>query len=143
WNDQALASQFYAGLTDSIKKAISTYPTSRPKTLDRLKSLALKIDNRVAEYEREQRLGGRSSYNPPQQSVSRKPFGTQPNQSYSKNPPHRSVGQNSGNFKKPQPQLAKFLNSDGTLKEEEKERRRAAGRCLYCNSPDHKLETCP
>jgi hypothetical protein len=39
--------------------------------------------------------------------------------------------------------LSNVLTRDGALKSSERQRRMDAGLCLYCSSPDHKIDACP
>jgi hypothetical protein len=54
WNDDALASEFYRGLKDRVRKEI-TLRNDRPSTFKDLSELAIKIDNRIFELQLEKR----------------------------------------------------------------------------------------
>jgi hypothetical protein len=54
-----------------------------------------------------------------------------------------SFSSRSDNYSQRSTPLANSLKSDGTLKEDERQRRLAEGLCLYCEAKGHKLADCP
>lgn len=138
WNDEALTSQFRAGLSDEIKDlALSV---AEPETLAEWSTLAIRLDNRLAERRRER---------------------------LAKAPVDRKAPTNRGLFPRPQqppapahrpaPVLAPPAPANdamdldamnaarprGPLTQAEKDRRFRERLCLVCASPDHMRQYCP
>lgn len=134
WDDQALRSQFYHGLKPHIKDDLAHL--DRPDSLESLKDLAIRIDNRLFERLQERKDerpngSGGSTFHPNHRfNNTMKPF-----------IPHRPVGTG------PTPMDIDALNTQSTprgpLSEQEKQRRRQKNLCLYCGQPNHTVENCP
>jgi hypothetical protein len=117
WNDAALYEAFYNSLAERIKDHILS--VERPATLDELKHLALRIDNRYWARQGEKQITTSirvpSSFEPspaPRANIrSKVPVAAKPSE---------------------QKDLSGVLDATGRLTEVEKERRKTKGLCPYC-----------
>ena len=71
WHDEALSFQFRRGLKSSVKDLMINY--DKPKTLEELKNLAIRIDNRIFERDQERKGDTRTPYIPSRSSDRFKP----------------------------------------------------------------------
>lgn len=111
----ALFPIFYQSLNDDVKDELCR--VDRPGTMEEYYRLAIRIDDRLLERKSEKRHPGRIFSN---------------NQ-FSKSPA-------------PKPSDAMILDNvqkRGPISQEEKDRRRTLGLCLYCSSNEHQLSACP
>lgn len=133
WDDSALRSQFYFGLKPAIKDELTHH--ERPSTLEELKALAIRVDNRLFERLQERRnerdmgtaVGNRNPrFNAP-------PLSSLP-------PVSRTT------TVEPVPMDIDAVNTvspRGPLSPQEKHRRRQLNLCLYCGQPNHMAYACP
>ena len=133
WDDHALRSQFYFGLKPHIKDDLAHH--DRPTSLETLKELAIRIDNRLFErlQERKDERGPTTAFNnnAPRQAV-------QPSRPFVPRPSPVVSG--------PTPMDIDAVNTvspRGPLSAQEKQRRRQLNLCLYCGQPNHTVNTCP
>lgn len=151
WEHNALTSQFYEGLAWRIKSRMFKHPNGAPKTLAKLKTMAIKCDNMDKEEQRERNRS--HHFSPPRTSETvKKPSSSsfrpsnpskplRPNTSHSY--PKSTSATHGSSRAPPTSEVAKNLKPDGTLKESEKERRWREGLCTYCASPNHIVANCP
>lgn len=133
WDDHALRSQFYHGLKSHIKDDLAHH--DRPTSLEALKDLTIRIDNRLFEriQERKDERGPAVAFN---SSTSRPAF--QPARPFAPRPSPIISG--------PTPMDIDAVNATaprGPLSAQEKQRRRQFNLCLYCGQPNHTVNTCP
>uniref|UniRef100_A0A672H822 CCHC-type domain-containing protein n=1 Tax=Salarias fasciatus TaxID=181472 RepID=A0A672H822_SALFA len=114
WNDQALQRVFYRRLQDSLKDELARRDPS--PDLDHLISLAIQIDNRIRERQREHFLQPH-----PPVSTQSEPVNLQSSLS---DPEPMQIGR-------------------ARLTPEERGRRHAANVCLYCGHAGHYIAGCP
>jgi Retrotransposon gag protein len=162
WNDTALAGQFYRGLPDRLKDAFQVL--GRPQDFVTTCQQALQFDQRYWERQAESGIrpsstfrskdknrsdqgskssDSKSNTNNSQSSSSsnsqrsdnkkKSSDGTSASSSSKKGKESETPSQGSGSTSQPR----------GPLSAEEKERRRRDKLCLYCASPDHRVDTCP
>ncbi len=114
WNVEAQYDAFLNGLSEPIKDELTT--RELPATLDALIDLAIRIDSRLTQRQKE-RLARR-----PQLSLHRSPA-TEP---------------------APRPSEPEPMQVDRTrLSPAERQRRITSGSCLYCGQPGHYIASCP
>lgn len=136
WNDSALASQFYWGLSDAVKDDMAQI--DRPGDLATLIATAIRIDTRQTERKLEQRYrapGHIFSPAPPQHQ----PFTQQRPQTFATRPPPSTP---SSSFS-PMDIESTISRKRAPLSAEERERRRRNNLCMYCGQPGHFASTCP
>ena len=113
WNEPALISAFYDGLSDLLKDGLATLET--PNDLETFVSLAIQLDNRLRECHR-----------------------TQPHVRRSADVPAPSWSPVSTTSSDPEPMLI-----GGThLSQAERDRRRREGLCYYCGKAGHLRTSC-
>lgn len=135
WDDHALRSQFYFGLKPHIKDDLAHH--DRPTSLEALKELAIRIDNRLFERLQE-RKDERGTTALPSIGATPRP-GFQPT-------PRPFVPRSSPVVSGPTPMDIDAVNTTsprGPLPAQEKQRRRQLNLCLYCGQPNHTVNTCP
>ena len=148
WNDGAFCDQFYDNLKDEIKDEMA--PLGKPETLEDMKALAIKIDTRL--YERRLEKGPSN----PTRPTPARPMATPAHPAI---PNSHATQQTTATprYTNPTPTGGLRIPSytpDGTvpmelgargwqLTEQEKQRRRGLGLCIYCASDEHKVEHCP
>ena len=116
WNDVALTSQFYWGLSEAVKDQLLRL--DEPSTLEDLIKLTLRIDDRLA-LRRAQRPHGQAGAG-----------GANSGTSGRLGHPKPTLDQGSRRTWKP-------------LTDSEKAERRAKGLCMYCGANDHLIAQCP
>ncbi|KAE8263680.1 hypothetical protein A4X09_0g7165, partial [Tilletia walkeri] len=126
WNDSALASQAYTGLKDKIKDELAR--VGRPTTVNELITTATRIDTRIYERDIERE---RERPTPSSSSI------TIPNRPSS--PPVTTIIK----VKQEPKDFKSSSTRRGPLCNEEKDRRRREGLCLYCASKNHDVSVCP
>lgn len=135
WDEKALQGVFFRGLSEEIKDQLAA--RDETKTLEELISLAIRLDNRLAERRRERAV--RKSVPPPPLYVH------QPRQPAPVD--HPSPGPSHAASPAPAPpalsteepmQLGRMR-----LSPEERQRRLRLGLCMYCGQPGHILALCP
>ena len=118
WNDKALMNHFRRGLNDNVKDLLLTMP--RVNTLEEFITQAISCDNRLFERRQEQRFGWRGQ--------------------------HQNMVATSSKFSGNHSSGPEPMQIDTTrfkrLTQEEKDRRRREGLCLYCGKPGHKAPDC-
>ena len=126
WSEKApsVFEIFYKTLNEDVKDEISRF--DRPETISEYFNLAVKIDNRI--FERKQEKQNSSASNRPKTTFN------------SSNRSPRS-GKSHTNHLKP------FMTNNvaatrGKLTDEEKERRKKEGLCIYCGESGHLLKDC-
>lgn len=117
YSGQSLFQLFYRTLNDDVKDEISKYP--RPESINDFYALASAIDNRLFERKRERRIGVKNA--PTVYSDAPTPT--------TKQAPSDAMQVDN-------------LQRRGPLSNEEKDRRKRLGLCLYCGSKDHLLANC-
>ena len=152
WNDVALAGHFYRGLPDRIKDMMQYI--QRPQTFAGMRQSALDFDQRY--WERQEEIGRRPEPLRRQfDREKRKPDSRPTSESFT----HRLRPQpaerpaSTAPTSAPTPNVKKQTKSDastpsqstprGPLPQEEKDRRRAEGLCLYCADKGHTSANCP
>jgi hypothetical protein len=171
YNDTGLYDLYYDGLAPRIREVFKV--RNKPATLEGVKSTAEQIDAWYWDYKEENERdkpknpksdgnsgsSGKSNSAPRssanQNSGSRNSgFKSKSNNSGNRNNNNRNnnnSGQsssnnrssNSGNKSRSNNNLGNKLGEDGKLTEEEKERRRREGLCLFCGKSGHMLKECP
>lgn len=129
WNDAALLDSFLFGLSDPLKDQLA--PLDLPEDLDSVIALAIKIDKRLLEREREKRR--------PRGAV------TPPSHKRSSPPSWRFSGQSPSSPSPSPPVVVEEPMQLGRtrLSPEERQRRLREGRCIYCAQLGHLIATCP
>lgn len=129
WNPAPLCDAFLHGLADRIKDQLT--PLELPEDLDSLISLAVKIDNRLFERERERsKSSGYSSAYRGQSSAAS-----------SWRPPPPLEGSRAS--APPAVQEEPMQLGRTRLDPEERRRRMQEGRCVYCSQLGHFIASCP
>lgn len=128
WNQEALFDNFIDGLSDPLKDQLA--PLELPADLESLIALAIKINKRLFERERHR---CRSAHSPPHQQGHQSPRGRSPSLWRRSSPPKTS----STSAGEPM-QVGRTH-----LSPEERQRRLAEGRCIYCRQIGHFIATCP
>lgn len=128
WNSSALLDAFLSGLSDSIKDQL--IPLDLPEDLDSVIALAVRIDNRLAERQKERfknvaRLPRHQGDTPSHRPAWRPPADT---------PPERRV--------LPSVSEEPMQLGRAKLTPEERLRRIQEGRCFYCGEQGHLLASC-
>jgi hypothetical protein len=114
WDEQALISVFYDGLSDALKDGLATVET--PNDFETLVSLAFQLGNRLGERHR-----------------------TQPHTRRSADVPAPSWSSAPSSSSDPEP-----MHIGGTrLSQAERDRRRREGLCFYCGKAGHLRASCP
>jgi hypothetical protein len=134
WDDRALRSQFYFGLKPAIKDELTHH--ERPTTLEELKALAIRVDNRLFERLQERR-NEREVVTGFSNSTQRPTVATQSG-GFPSFHPATTPG--------PVPMDIDAVNTAaprGPLSPQEKQRRRQLNLCLYCGQPNHMAYACP
>lgn len=116
YSGEALFQLFYRTLNDDVKDELSKH--ARPESINDFYAMASAIDNRLFERRRERRDGGRN-------------FSTNYNAAPT---PSREIPSDA--------MQVDNLQRRGPLSNEEKEKRKRLGLCLYCGSKDHLLASC-
>ena len=134
WNQVALYEAFYAGLAENIKDQLIA--TELPPDLDALITLAIRVDQRLAERARE-RCPGPPPLRPiPPPPPRHQPSGSSPS---STTLPVRFSMPLEAESSDPEPmQLGR-----AHLTPQEWQRRRVTGSCLYCGQLGHIRVSCP
>jgi hypothetical protein len=124
WDEEALTFQFRSGLKSKIKDMLLNFPD--PSSLNELKELASRIDNRIMERYQEKKFEtGTLNYRP---YVNRNPVPSQSSDYSNSNVVPMEIDALEARFKK--------------LTPEQKEYRRNNNLCLYCGSKDHIWRDC-
>uniref|UniRef100_A0A672F1J4 CCHC-type domain-containing protein n=1 Tax=Salarias fasciatus TaxID=181472 RepID=A0A672F1J4_SALFA len=133
WNSEALIDKFQHGLSDAVKDRL--FLLDIPDNLDDLIALAIKIDNRLLERERERVLNKTSSRPTEHRRCHTAPTGSWcfPPRSFDADPDTPSST--------PSEKLGEVGRA--RLSPEERERRFRQQRCLYCGQHGHLLASCP
>jgi hypothetical protein len=165
WNDVALAGHFYRGLPDRIKDMFQL--VKRPQTFVGMRQFALEFDQRY--WERQAEAGvkphstNKSSDKDKKSSDSAKPQtaapatnSARPAQQTNRPAPSANAQTNTAarppqsSTTAPRPATAVRTNpaparseARAPLTQEEKDRRRANGLCLYCGKEGHGYANCP
>jgi Retrotransposon gag protein/Zinc knuckle len=131
WEGNAITSEFYNGLKDSVKDEISRM--DRPEDLAEMIETAVRIDNRI--YERQmERTRGRTAFQPRYKA----------NSSKSKNPYPglypREMDLDATQHKGPK---KTFKPRKGGLSKAQRKERMQKNLCLYCGKPGHRAKECP
>lgn len=127
WNDAALASQFYWGLSDAVKDTMAQM--DRPEDLASLIATAIRIDTRQTERKLEQR--NRAPVAQPLAPQLQQHFAPQPLPAQAPTPALIPMD------------IEATISKRGPLTAEEKERRRRNNLCMYCGKPGHFALNCP
>jgi hypothetical protein len=128
WNDGSLASHFYRGLKDEIKREYIS--REKPDTLQGLIDDATLLDNNISEYKAEQ---GQARALPFKRNTSNAPNQAKPRQPYY-GPMPMELDQTER-----KPGKKRFKKGE-KLSQAEKERRFKKGHCTYCDKPGHRAK---
>ena len=128
WNDTALYDVFLKGLANHVRDRL--LPLDLPTDLDGLITLAIRTDNRMAEFQVAR--GDRSAT--PQDA---RPQPTAAYDSPLRFGPEQTRSTSSGNTEEPM-QMGR-----ARLSAEERQRRMREGRCYYCGEQGHRVAACP
>ncbi|KAH9263568.1 hypothetical protein BASA83_013017 [Batrachochytrium salamandrivorans] len=151
WNDAALRSQFYHGLSSEIKDALVHF--DNPSSVSVAMDMAIRIDNRLFERRQEQRFSHQrpsSSYSSATPVTSRFRNQQQQQRFFEPRQPANSIQPNS--FINPSPVRPVQKSSDdmdidfvrrGPLSSMERENRMKQGLCLVCGEAGHRKANCP
>ncbi|KAH9269396.1 hypothetical protein BASA83_008626 [Batrachochytrium salamandrivorans] len=152
WNDAALRSQFYHGLSSEIKDALVHF--DNPSSVSVAMDMAIRIDNRLFERRQEQRFSHQrpsSSYSSATPVTSR--FRNQAsNNKDSLKPDNLQIQFSQNSFINPSPVRPVQKSSDdmdidfvrrGPLSSMERENRMKQGLCLVCGEAGHRKANCP
>ncbi|KAH9269328.1 hypothetical protein BASA83_008693, partial [Batrachochytrium salamandrivorans] len=151
WNDSALRSQFYHGLSSEIKDALVHF--DNPSSVSAAMDMAIRIDNRLFERRQEQRLSHQrlsSSYALATPITSRFMNQQQQQRLFE---PRQTATQNRFNsfINLPSARPIKKSSNDmdidfvrrGPLSSMERKHRMKQGLCLVCGGADHRKVNCP
>lgn len=130
WNDEALESVFYNGLSSQIKDELVSYP--EPETLEDLVQLAIRVDNRCRERQRERR-----------RSESPLPRRVATSYSVGGGPPRYNARSPAGTNNEERPEHEPMQLGRYHLDEEERRRRFDNNSCLFCGLQGHYRSSCP
>jgi hypothetical protein len=145
WGDEALSAQFYRGLKPTVKDELARI--DKPSTFVDMKKLALRIDNRLFERDRERRQEGNSKYSTAQPHSARLPHisahrtHSSSNHSTSSSSPNSS-SRHSFTSSGPVPMDVDQVRYR-KLTPEERQKRINNGECLYCGEKGHQAGACP
>ncbi|KAH9266997.1 hypothetical protein BASA83_010190 [Batrachochytrium salamandrivorans] len=151
WNDAALRSQFYYGLSSEIKDALVHF--DNPSSVSAAMDMAIRIDNRLFERRQEQRLNHQqpsSSYSPATPSISCFKNQQQQQQIFFKprQPANQTRSDSFINLPSARPIKKSNNHMDidfvrrGPLSSLEREHRMKQGLCLVCGKAGHRKTTC-
>ncbi|KAH6596498.1 hypothetical protein BASA50_005078 [Batrachochytrium salamandrivorans] len=149
WNDAALRSQFYSGLSSEIKDHLvhCESPISLAAAMDQ----AIRIDNRIFERRQEHQYNPRQfRRNPPPIQPILRINSQQHQQQYMENPNHHPANQLSAPTTST-PTQQRLTSDDmdidfarrGPLTTAERQQRFSQGLCLVCGQSGHLKATCP
>ncbi|XP_038149046.1 uncharacterized protein LOC119788602 isoform X1 [Cyprinodon tularosa] len=114
WNETALKGAFQHSLSEKLKDELAC--REEPETLDQLINLAIRIDNRLRERNRQRNIAS-------------------PHQAFAMTPSPQSQP------RPPSPEPMQIGRA--RLSPEERQRRLSSGCCLYCGHSGHFISTCP
>ena len=146
WDDAPLISMAIRGLKDELKDQLVLIG-DRPRTMSSLIDIVVRLDNRIWERKQEKRVEPRSTHDNLRGSTTRTTVSnttTYPNRTEDRRNPSRpaySVPQNQRSS--PPPQNVTGQGTPRRLSEEEKQRRRDQGLCLFCGQAGHVAASCP
>lgn len=129
WNDPALIVQFRRGLNDDVKDMLLNH--DKPKTLDEMINLAIRIDNRLFEHRAEMKSGTFRLARQGLAPSSPRPTSSIPVASSSTMADTGPVPMEIG------------TSRTRKLTQQERQHRIQNGLCLYCGEVGHKLANCP
>ena len=159
WENSVLCHRYYQGLPNQIQDPISTWEQEKPTSFQDMYALAMTIDHRYWERDRE-RHRARQAEKEVLESHSRKQgkAPTSGSGTTSQNKANLSPAASSAKnpFSKPTPfpapkkqpntprvDLSSKLANNGKLTSDECKKRLKNNLCLYCGAGDHKLDSCP
>ena len=159
WGNSVLCHRYYQGLPNQIQDPISTWEQEKPTSFQDMYALAMTIDHRYWERDRE-RHRARQAEKEVLESHSRKQgkAPTSGSGTTSQNKANLSPAASSAKnpFSKPSPfpapkkqpntprvDLSSKLANNGKLTSDECKKRLKNNLCLYCGAGDHKLDSCP
>jgi hypothetical protein len=150
WEDSALRFAFRRGLPGRILDLIALRET-KPRSLLELMDVALNVDQRHWERDREKKLyssrSGASTSVSTTSTFTRSKSVTPSNRSHTPGATsNQPSGGSSSRHNTPRPSsnpLDKVLDQSGKVRADEKKRRFDLGLCLYCGDRGHKLQDCP
>jgi len=159
WGNSVLCHRYYQGLPNRIQDPISTQEQGKPTSFQNMYALAMTIDHRYWEWERERHCARQAEkealeshfWKQGKASTSSSVMASQSKANLSlvassaKNP---SSKPSPSTALKKQPNtlwvdLSSKLASNGKLTSDERKKRLENNLCLYCGSEDHKLDSCP
>jgi len=159
WGNSVLCHRYYQGLPNRIQNPISTWEQGKPTSFQDMYALAMTIDHRYWERDRERHHARQvekealESHSRKQGKASTSSSGTasqskanlSPAASSTKNP---SSKPSLSPVPKKQPNtpwvdLSSKLASNGKLTSGERKKHLKNNLCLYCSARDHKLDFCP
>ena len=145
WDNDVLAHRYYKGLPDRIKDQVALQ--GKPESLRDLRELAMSLDRRYWERQREKTRaeGGPSKQNNNASSTTSKTNSSTPSSSSvpkdKKDKKHESSSKPSkssnSSTSAPKPDISGLLGKDGKLLPEERQRRIDKQLCLRCGKPGH------
>lgn len=128
WNDSSLFDAFRHGLSGPIKDQLA--PLELPSDLDSFIAMAIRIDTRLVEREREK---SRAVFSPPGQRGQSQASPFFPKQRF----------QTTDSPAPPTAQEEPMQLGRAKLTPEERQRRLREGRCIYCSQKGHFVASCP
>jgi len=159
WGNSVLCHRYYQGLPNQIQDPISTWEQEKPTSFQDMYALAMTIDHRYWERDREyhyarqvekealeshswkQGKASTSSSVTASQSKANPSLAASPAKNSSSKPSPFSTPKKQSNT--PRVDLSSKLASNGKLTSDERKKRLENDLCLYCSAGDHKLDSCP
>jgi len=159
WGNSVLCHRYYQGLPNQIQDPISTREQGKPTSFQDMYALAMTIDHRYWERDRE-RHRARQAEKEALESHSRKqgkaPTSGSGTASQNKANPSPAASSTKNPFSKSSPStapkkqpntprvdLSSKLANNGKLTSDKRKKRLENNLCLYCSAGDHKLDSCP
>lgn len=150
WDDAPLVSMAIRGLKDELRDQLVLIG-DRPKTLSELIDVVVRLDNRLWERKQEKRGGdGRTTSDNSRPLVARSAVQTSTTTTYQNRTTDRPTS--GSHASTPMPTVTRSTSSQPStqnpgmprrLSDEEKQRRRDKGLCLFCGQAGHIATNCP
>jgi len=159
WGNSVLCHHYYQGLPNQIQDPISTWKQGKPTSFQDMYTLAMTIDHRYWERDREchharqvekEALKSHSwkqgkaftsiSIMASQSKANPSPVALSTKNPFSKPSPSPAPKKQPNT---PRVDLSSKLASNGKLTSDERKKHLENNLCLYCSAEDHKLDSCP